>query len=154
MSQQRIGLKSHESLTALIGAIIMLVFWLTIATFPDFFFFNPFENPDLLRRIELTISTIGWILISTAIPLILYLFARGNRRLLSLLPVLALIWPISLVIAQITNYFQTGEIYIDYLVNFPIFFFTDIAIPLIVIVLWYDLRKIDIAVEVHPEYSH
>lgn len=144
MASQRRKLERYENLTTLIGAIIMLVFWLTIATFPDFFFFNPFDNSDLLRRIELTVSTIGWIISSTLIPVIFYLYSHNSKRLLNVLPFLALIWPASLVVAQLTTYIRTGDIYADYLINFPIFIFTDIAIPIIVIVVWFDLKQTEI----------
>lgn len=118
----------------------MLVFWLTIATFPDFFFFNPINNSDVLRRAELVFSTFGWIIMSTVIPVILYLYSHGRQQLLRYLPILAIVWPLSLVVAQVTTYIQTGNFYIEYLINFPIFLFTDIAIPIIVLVIWYDLR--------------
>ena len=140
MSHHRRKLERYENLTTLLGAIIMLVFWLTIATFPDFFFFNPINNSDVLRRAELVFSTFGWIIMSTVIPVILYLYSHGRQQLLRYLPILAIVWPLSLVVAQVTTYIQTGNFYIEYLINFPIFLFTDIAIPIIVLVIWYDLR--------------
>ena len=140
MSHHRRKLERYENLTTLLGAIIMLVFWLTIATFPDFFFFNPINNSDVLRRAELVFSTFGWIIMSTVIPFILYLYSHGRQKLLRYLPILAIVWPLSLVVAQVTTYIQTGNFYIEYLINFPIFLFTDIAIPIIVLVIWYDLR--------------
>lgn len=147
MSHHRRVLERYENLTTLLGAIIMLVFWLTIATFPEFFFFNPIENSDVLRRAELVFSTIGWIIMSTVIPIILYLYSHGRPNLLRVLPVLASIWPVSLIIAQLTTYIQTGSFYIEYLFNFPIFLFTDIAIPIIVLVIWYDLRPVQVSME-------
>ena len=141
MTHHRRKLEKYENLTTLLGAMIMLVFWLTIATFPKFFFFNPLHNSDQLRRVELVLSTIGWIVMSTVIPILLFFYSHGRLKLLKWLPVLATIWPASLILAQLTTFIQNGTFYLEYLINFPIFIFTDIAIPIIVLVIWFDLRE-------------
>jgi hypothetical protein len=150
MTHSRRRLEKSENLTTLIGIIIFLVFWLNIATFPEFFFFSPTENSDALRRVELVFSTIGWILMSIVVPLILYLYSHGRRQILVLLPFTAAVWPVSLIIAQLTTYIQTGSFYIEYLINFPIFIFTDIATPIIVFVVWYDLKDARLKENVFP----
>jgi hypothetical protein len=57
------------------------------------------------------------------------------------LPLTAVVWPISLVIAQVTSYIQTGYFYLEYLTQFPIFVFTDIALPILILIIWVDLRE-------------
>jgi len=129
------------NITALLGLMVILTFWLTIATFPDFFFFNPFENSDPVRRVSLVLSSIGWISTSTLLPLVLFIYSLGGTRFLKFIPLLALAWPISLIIAQFTTFTQSGSFYVQYLMDFPIFIFTDLAIPLITMAIWFDLRK-------------
>jgi hypothetical protein len=150
MTHHRRHLEKSENLTTLLGVIIMLVFWLSVATFPEFFFFSPTGNSDVLRRVELVFSTIGWILMSTAVPIVLYLYSHGRKKLLVLLPYLAAIWPLSLIVAQLTTYIQTGSFYLEYLINFPIFIFTDIATPIIVVIIWFDLKEPKLKVDFNP----
>ena len=121
--------------------MIFIIFWLVIATFPNFFFINPQNQVDPLRRAELVLSTIGWILISTAAPICLLIYSRGRHYAIKFLPLTALVWPISLVIAQVTSYIQTGYFYLEYLTQFPIFVFTDIALPILILIIWVDLRE-------------
>jgi len=123
-----------------IAALTFLVFWLTIATFPDFFFFNPLGNQNSLRRFELVFSTIGWISISTIAPILLLLYSSGSTRIGRFLPFTALLWPISLIVSQVTRYVQSGSFYFGYLKSFPIFIFTDILLPVILMTVWVAIR--------------
>jgi hypothetical protein len=125
----------------LLAFSIFIIFWLVVITFPSFFFFNPLEDPDLIRRIELTISTIGWVSLSTFVPITLFVFAEGLRKAKHLILFLALIYPLSLIASQITIYIRTGSPYLNYLVDFPIFIFTDIILPILVIFIWVDLKE-------------
>ena len=124
-----------------IAAMNFLVYWLTIATFPDFFFFNPLGNANVLRRFELVISTLGWISISTVAPILLLLYSAGSARIGKYLPFCALLWPVSLVISQVTRYVQSGAFYFGYLRSFPIFIFTDILLPIILMMVWIAIKR-------------
>lgn len=110
-------------------------------TFPSFFFFNPFNEPNTTRRVELVISTFGWISLSTLVPIVLLVFAEGMRKAKHLILFLALIYPVSLIASQITIYLQTGSTYLNYLLDFPIFIFTDIILPILVVLIWVDLKE-------------
>ena len=125
----------------LIAAMNFLIFWLTIATFPDFFFFNPLGNSNILRRFELVISTVGWVSISTLAPILLLLYSSGSSRAGRFLPMCALLWPASLILSQVTRYVQSGSFYFGYLKSFPIFIFTDILLPIILITIWLALKR-------------
>jgi len=129
-----------DYVTALIGCMILSSFWLIIATFPKFFFVNPINQLDQLRRLELVFSTIGWISISTLAPIVLFLYSRGYHRVIKLLPITALLWPISLITAQITSFVQVGNFYFEYLTQFPIFVYTDILLPILILLIWVDLK--------------
>lgn len=120
---------------------IFIIFWLVVLTFPSFFFFNPLNEPDMIRRIELLFSTFGWISLSTLVPIVLFVFAEGLRKARNRVLVLALIYPVSLIASQITIYVQTGSPYLKYLLDFPIFIFTDIVLPILAIFIWHDLRE-------------
>ena len=124
-----------------IAAMTFLVFWLTIATFPDFFFFNPLGNQNVLRRFELVLSTLGWISISTLAPILLLLYSAGATYIGNFLPICALLWPVSLIISQVTRYVQSGAFYLGYLKSFPIFIFTDIFLPIVLMMVWFAVRK-------------
>lgn len=121
----------------LLGISSGVVFWLVVATFPDFFIFNPWGSGDVVRGITLTLSSIGWILISVGPALLLWLYAGGRRDVISWLPVAALWWPISLLVSHITVLLQSGQWYAEYLLTFPIFIFTDIVLPLILMAAWW-----------------
>lgn len=122
-----------------IGAMMLIVYWLIIATIPEFFFISISGESSQLRRAELILSTIGWILTSTVAPLALFLYASGFHKARKLLPYTALVWPISLVISQVTVYIIDGAFYLDYLTKFPIFFYTDLVLPIFILFIWKDL---------------
>ena len=130
-----------DYVVALLGAVILIVFWLVISTFPSFFLFNAFKQPDTLRRYELAFSTFGWLGISTVVPFILFLYAAGKTKARKYLLFFALVYPISLAVSQCTIWIRDGKPYLSYLTNFPIFIFTDLLLPVLVIFLWHDLKE-------------
>jgi hypothetical protein len=134
-------LQMLDYIVGLLGLLIFLVFWLIVLTFPSFFLFNPFNEADSLRQYELLASTIGWIGISTGTPILLFLYAAGFRRARLVLPFVALLYPISLIVSQLTIYNRTGETYISYLWNFPVFIFTDLLLPIFILFIAHDLKE-------------
>jgi hypothetical protein len=134
-------LQMLDYIVGLLALLILVVFWLIVLTFPSFFLFNPLNETDTLRQNELLVSTIGWIGISTGAPILLFLYSAGFRRARLLLPYFALLYPISLVISQITIYNRTGETYISYLWNFPVFMFTDLLLPIFILFIAHDLKE-------------
>jgi hypothetical protein len=134
-------LSQVDYVASLMGAMMLICFWLIVATLPDFFFINPTGSDSEIRRAELVLSTIGWLLLSTGAPILLFLYAAGFKGARKFLPITALWWPISLFISQATIYILDGAFYLDYLIKFPIFIFTDIILPIFVLMLWHDLRE-------------
>lgn len=134
------NLTKLDYVASLMGAMMLVCFWLIVATLPDFFFINPVGVNSEIRRAELVLSTIGWLLLSTGAPLCLFLYSAGIHKARKFLPITALWWPISLAISQVTVYILDGAFYLDYLLNYPIFIFTDIILPILVMMLWHDLR--------------
>lgn len=70
---------------------------------------------------------------------VLWAYSSGYRNIIRWLPVVALWWPISLLLSHITVVLQGGEWYVDYLARFPIFLFTDIALPAVLLATWWVL---------------
>ncbi len=139
MVRQR-NLTKIDYVASLMGAMMLVCFWLIVATLPDFFFINPVGVNSEIRRAELVLSTIGWLLLSTGAPLCLFLYSAGIHKARKFLPITALWWPISLAISQVTIYILDGSFYLDYLINYPIFIYTDIVLPIFILFLWHDLR--------------
>ena len=139
--EKKRALHRLDYVVGLIGAMILIVFWLLVATFPSFFLFNPFKQADMVRRVELALSTVGWLGLSTIVPFLLFLYASGKTKSRKFLLFFALLYPISLVISQVTVWINEGSPYLSYLRNFPIFIFTDILLPILVIFLWHDLKE-------------
>jgi hypothetical protein len=129
-----------DYVVALMSCMIFLSFWLVIATFPNFYFVNPQDQIDPLRRAELIFSTIGWISISTICPMLLMIYSFGFHKVINIVPWSGIIWPLSLLISQVTSYIQTGYFYLEYLTNFPILIFTDLVLPILILFIWLDLR--------------
>jgi hypothetical protein len=131
---------SSKALVSTFGLFIGIMFWLVVASYPDFFFVNPLLETDPLRATTLTVSTIGWVLISTAPALILIGYGMGAKKQIRLLPFVSLLWPVSLLINHIVLYIQEGQWFINYLTNYPIFIATDILLPASLIAIWVQLR--------------
>lgn len=131
---------STRAVVATFGAFVSALFWLVVATYPTFFLFNPLAEADALRATLLTITTIGWVAISTAPIVIFALFALGKVNALRVLPWAALLWPASLLINHIALFIQKGAWYTGYLIDYPIFIATDILLPILLIAVWVELR--------------
>ncbi len=126
---------------ATFGLFISAMFWLVIATYPSFFLFNPYANGDVVRSIALTLTGLGWILIANGPAIILGLFATGRTKVVKWLPIIALVWPSSLIINHISLFIQEGRWYTGYLADYPIFIATDVLLPLLLIVVWLELKQ-------------
>lgn len=122
------------------ASFLLIFYWLVVATYPEFFLFNPFLDPWWPRRLTLVLSLVGWIAISTIPTLVLYSYSAGSPKALKLLPVVAIFWPASVVLNQVLLFLRDGVWYFEYLLNHPIFIATDIALPALLIFLYYDLK--------------
>jgi hypothetical protein len=142
---------STRAVVASFGIFVSALFWLVVATYPTFFFFNPFGETDALRATVLTVSTIGWILISTGPAILFGLYALGKTRALRIMPLVALTWPIALIVNHVTLFIQKGDWFTGYLLDYPVFVATDILLPVLLIVVWAELRP---AFTAHPQHSN
>jgi hypothetical protein len=121
--------------------MVFVIYWLMVFTYPNFFIFRPNEETEVLRQVALWLCLIGWLLAAIATPILLFAASGGNKLSLKFIPVTAMWWPASLIFSQITVVYLTGESYINYLVDYPIFLITDLAIPVLVIWKWSQLKE-------------
>lgn len=121
--------------------MVFVIYLLMILTYQDFFLFNPASGDSVARDLSLWICLVGWISATFLSPLAILGIARGSKVGLRAMPYLVLIWPLSIIISQITVYAETGVAYIDYLFNYPVFVITDIALPIFLMVKWNNVRR-------------
>jgi hypothetical protein len=131
---------SHRLAVGGIGVFIALLVSSVVLTFPRFFLFNPLAEGDGLRAFELTVSSFGWMILLVGPVVILIRYASGYSNLISFLPFVALLWPLSLIVSHVTLYLQKGLWYTGYLIQYPIFIVTDILLPIFLLYLWDILR--------------
>lgn len=123
------------------AVMVFIIYLLMILTFQEFFLFDPSSGESIARDISLWICLFGWISATFLSPLSILGISKGNRTALRAMPYLVLIWPLSIIIAQITVYAETGVAYIDYLFNYPVFVITDIAVPIFLMIKWNNVRR-------------
>ena len=106
-----------------------VVFGLVVFSYKEFFLFNPLETSPTWLSILQLISVIGWISLLIVSPL-LVLTSRGKSSYTRLIRASALLWPGSLLLIHIGLFITTNNAYLGYLLEKPIFIFTDILVPL------------------------
>ena len=119
----------EKRVAAFAVTLFTIGFWLVIATFPDFFLFNPFDTTDPVFRVEQVISTIAWIVYAT-LPLLFAWVRTINSKSTQLLFLAAVgLWPLSILMIQSTMAVR-GYGFYSYLSTYPILGFTDLIAPL------------------------
>ncbi|MDE2592099.1 MAG: hypothetical protein KGL41_04525 [Actinomycetales bacterium] len=122
------------------GVFFTASFWAVVATYPSFFLMNPFENPNPVRAVMLAALMFGWIALAVS-PVILFgYFAVGHRWPLKVMPFATLLWPALLLVNHISLAIFEGNWYFGYLLDYPIFFMTDILMPAFLFAIWLELR--------------
>jgi hypothetical protein len=120
----------------LLTLLVSLVFALEIWTFHNFFFFNPLEAGYPLVSIAQFCWFVALIAVITVPPVVI-LQAQNEGRVAQLLfGVAAIMWPASILFIRIAALISTGNTYMAYLIDYPIFLFTDLAVPVLYIWMW------------------
>lgn len=141
--QQELKSKTLRYLLVTFGVFTSAFFWLVVATFPSFFLFNPLANSSPARAILLTAMMLAWLLLSCGPVVIFGAMAAGNFRLVKFLPLVALCWPVLLIVNHLSLAIVEHRWYTGYLIQFPIFVATDILLPLLLVAVWLELRPHD-----------
>ena len=123
------------------AGMVFILYWAVIFTYTEFFWFQPWESSGIVRQLSLWLCLIGWIIASLGTPLELFAISAGSKLALNLVPVTVLWWPLSVIISQIVVYSETGESYLGYLFNYPIFIITDIALPVFLLIKWSRIKE-------------
>lgn len=123
------------------SVMIFIIYWLMVLTYPDFFIFNPLAETNALRTAALWTCLVGWLVASIGTPTMLWLTSDGNYKALKWIPFTALLWPVSIVFSQLTSYMVTNKSYLNYIIDYPIFILTDIALPVLALWKWYEMKK-------------
>lgn len=118
-----------------VGVLGTLTFAMTILSYQDFFLFNPLESADPARRIFLLLTTVGWVTSLVGPIAVLALNALGKPKATELLVWFALAWPVSLIINHLALLIQTHKLFLGYLGVYPIFIVTDIALPILYVLI-------------------
>lgn len=129
-----------EYMASTFGVVIFALYWGVITTYSEFYLINPFLQTDPLRIASQILLIFGWVSISTVAPIVLFQFGAGTFKIISVLPFAAALWPVSIFISQIVNIVATGQNYLIYLIETPLFLTTDLIIPIALISLWLRLR--------------
>lgn len=126
-------------------AITTISTWLVIGLNQWAYFANPTDTSTAmsdLRRYELAISVIGWVLLAVAPAAIVWAFSAGDRVVIRLLPAAALVWPASVFAIQLTLRAEFGEWYVGYYQDRPWFLITDLFAPVIYLIVAHQLRSV------------
>ena len=124
-----------------IAVMVFVTYWSVIFTYTDFFWFQPWESEEFVRQVTLWLCLIGWLVAAILSPLTLFAVAAGYTKALRYIPLTSLWWPISVLISQVVVYSETGESYLGYLIIYPVFILTDIAIPVYLVYQWSRVRE-------------
>jgi hypothetical protein len=123
-----------ERVAALAVTLSTIGFWLVIATYPAFFFFNALETTDPVFRVEQILSTIGWIVFAIFPMLFAWVRTLNGRSTQLLFQVAVGLWPLSVLVIQITMAVR-GYGFFGYLSTYPVMAFTDFIVPLFLLAI-------------------
>lgn len=126
-----------------LGVFLSTTFGLIVWTYPSFFIFNPFENTNPWRAGLLALLVVAWVVAAAAPVAIFSYFAAGHRWPLKVLPYVALAWPVLQVVNHLSLWVFEGDPYLGYLLDYPIFLYTDLLLPIMLIATWIELRPVN-----------
>ena len=119
----------EKRVAAFAVTLFTIGFWLVIATFPNFFFFNPLETADPVFRVEQVISTVAWVVYATLPLLFAWVRTINSKSTQPLFLAAVGFWPLAILIIQVTMAVR-GYGFYSYLSTYPILAFTDLIVPL------------------------
>ncbi len=119
----------------LISALILASFVAAGVVFSHLKFYavNPLTFNSLLLKVALVAYNIGWILLTVG-PLYIGLsLVWGRRRPLRRLVIVALLWPIAVLVLHAILRVQDGEWFFGYIKVNPILFVTEVVLPVVLL---------------------
>ena len=110
----------------------------------DSFIVSPSKYTTLLGQIEISVYTVGSILLAVGPVLLALDLLLAEGKLFRFLPIVALLHPVSILVIKVISKVQEGNWYLSYLVNKPFYLFTDLLIPVLLFVLYLAVKNSDI----------
>ena len=108
---------------------ISVLFGVVIYSFPNFFFIPPMSAYTWWLSIEQLLFVAGWVLF-LVVP-VMHLFAAKWISIPRLVVWAAFaLYPFSVIVIHLSLWFATGDPYLQYLTDHPVFFLTDLVAPL------------------------
>ena len=113
--------------------VTSLVLVLVTATFPTFFFYATFANGISVLSIGQVLTQVAWIALIVVPPAAAFLAQKNRKAARNLLIFGGLFWPVTLVLVHVTLAVTTGNPYLSYLLQYPIFLFSDVFLPIFLV---------------------
>jgi len=132
-----ISRESAARMSLIIGAVLALMTF----TFPTFFFFSPFAAGFSILGVFQLVSIVGWFALVIVPPVLLATKLNFAGAIRALFFVSVIMWPAAMLLIRATLLIQTSNPYLGYLVQYPIFIFSDILVPIVYLVVWAKLRQ-------------
>lgn len=118
--------------------LLSVVVFLTILSFPHFFFFLPnFSGGNALLASVQSLSQLGWIVFIFVPPFLVMQIREKKALNKRLFFISVLLWPISTLIIKLVLLVQTKNLFLDYLTSFPIFLFLEFLAPAVYLYLYF-----------------
>ena len=110
-----------------------------VATYPQYFFFNPYFYGFTVLGVFQTVSSAGWVLL--VLSPIIFAASKSSEKRRLLTAVSLLVWPTSVVLIRVFLFASTGDPGWQYLIVYPVFLVSDILAPLFLAYLLLSSRR-------------
>lgn len=108
---------------------ISVLFAFVISSYPNFFFIPPMSAYTWWLSVEQLLFVAGWVLF-LVVPIVHNFGPRLVRLPDALVWAAISLYPVSLILIHLSLWFATGDPYLQYLTDNPVFFLTDLVAPL------------------------
>ena len=113
--------------------VTSLVLVLMTATFPAFFFYATFANGISMLSIGQALTQVAWVALIVVPPAVAFFAQKHSKAARNVLIFGGLFWPGTLVLVHVTLAVTTGNPYLSYLLQYPIFLFSDVLLPIFLV---------------------
>jgi hypothetical protein len=134
--------KTTRGTAALLSVLIAVILLLITLDNPSFFVFNPFETGFSILGFAQLIAIASWFLLLCGPVFILLSKVELVGAWWALFLVSVLAWPVSVFMIRVIVFTQFSDAHFDYLIKNPVFFISDIVVPITYLVISKHLRSV------------
>jgi hypothetical protein len=134
--------KITRGTAALLSVLIAIILLLITFDNPSFFVFNPFEMGFSILGFAQLIAIASWVLLLCGPVFILLSKVELVGAWWALFLVFVLAWPVSVFMIRVILFIQFSDAHFDYLIEHPVFFISDIVVPITYLVISKHLRSV------------